>query len=189
MIRRILIAPRWSGRATSDFYPWLRDHLRDRVDVDALDLPDPQTPTIDAWTGGIAAALGDDDDALHGVLLVGHSVGCRALLHYLARLRPSLRPASGLLCVAGWWSVDRPWPTILPWIEAPLDLARARAAAPKVVTLLSDDDPYTSDHQANQALWEARMGATVELIAGAKHFNQSREPAVLDAILRHFVGP
>lgn len=188
MIRRIVIAPRWAGRSTSDWYPWITGRLRDRLEVQTLDLPDPQAPTIDAWSGGIAAALGDDDDALDGVLLVGHSVGCRAMLHYLARLRPSVRPALGLCCVAGWWTVDRPWPTIVPWSEEPLDLARARAAAPRVVTILSDDDPFTSDHRANQALWEARMGATVELVPGGKHFNQSAEPAVLEVILRHFAG-
>ena len=186
MIDRIIIAPRWAGRSTSDWYPWITAALADSIEVRALDLPEPQSPTIDGWTRGLAEVLGPSPDALDGALLVGHSVGCRALLHYLSRTGPEVAPARGLLCVAGWWTVDRPWPSIVPWIDEPIDLARVRAAAPRIVALLSDDDPFTSDHQANRALWEGRLGAAVELVPGARHFNAAEEPAVVAALRRHF---
>ena len=41
----------------------------------------------------------------------------------------------GVLLVAGWWDVDKPWESIVPWIETPVDLARVRAAARRFVVL------------------------------------------------------
>ena len=48
--------------------------------------------------------------------------------------------------------------------------------------LLSDDDPFTSDHIANAALWRNRLGAEVVLISGAKHFNVGEAPDVLETL-------
>jgi len=187
LFSRIIIVPRWSGRSSSDWYPWLREALADEVAVQALDLPDPGTPTIEAWTAGVTAALGEDVEALSTTLLVGHSVGARAALHALERL-PVGRQIGGLLAVAGWWTVDRPWPTIVPWIEAPLELARVRAATRRIDVLLSDDDPFTSEHRANAARWQEALGAAVTVCAGALHFNAASEPAVLAAIRQISAG-
>jgi uncharacterized protein len=183
MFSKILIVPRWSGHASSDWYPWLSETLSGEMTVQALDLPDPGAPTIEAWTTGVQAALGEDLDALAQTLLVGHSVGVRATLHALERL-PAGWQIGGLLAVAGWWTVDRPWPTIIPWIEAPLALARVRAATRRIDVLLSDNDPFTADYRTNAVRWQDDLGAQVTVCAGALHFNAAEEPAVLAAIRR-----
>ncbi len=183
MFSKIIIVPRWSGHSSSDWYPWLRAALSTEAVVQALDLPDPGTPTLEAWTAGVQAALGDDMDGLAKTLLVGHSVGVRAAMHALERLPAGWR-MGGLLAVAGWWTVDRPWPTIVPWIEAPLATARVRAAARRIDVLLSDDDPFTADYVANAAQWRDSLDADVTVCAGAQHFNAAEAPAVLAAIRR-----
>jgi uncharacterized protein len=183
--RNVVIVPRWAGHATSDWYPWfIREcsHRHGFSDIRALELPSPEAPTIDGWTAAISAAL--DHDALAETILVGHSVGCRALMHALARL-PAGRTIGGLACVAGWWTVDRPWPTIIPWIEAPLDLDRVRAAAPTIEVIVSDNDPFTALSAADVARWEA-LGARVRVIHGGLHFNRGEEPAIRDALIDAF---
>lgn len=185
---RLIIVPRWSGRSDSDWYPWLTAELTGQhgfAEIRALDLPTPGTPVIDAWVAGIDAALGADPEQLARTVLVGHSVGCRAALLWLARLRPGLQLA-GTACIAGWWTVDRPWPTIEPWIAASLDADRVRAASPRIVTLLSTDDPFTADFESNRAAWQQRLGAEVELAPGGKHFNGAEEPAVRELLVRCF---
>lgn len=188
MPRRLVIVPRWAGTPRSDYYPWLVAALAARPEppfetVVVADLPEPGTPRLDTWPPAIAALLGDDPAVLTDTLVLGHSVGCQAVLHALAGLPAGARVA-GVLAVAGWWRVDSPWPTILPWQEQIPDLARVRAAAPALTVLLSDNDPFTADHQANAALWRERLGARIELVPGARHFNGAEEPAVLDALLR-----
>lgn len=188
MPRRLVVVPRWSGTPRSDYYPWLTAALAALpappfASVHVADLPDPGTPQPGTWPPAIRAILGDDPAVLADTFVLGHSVGCQALLHALADLPAGARVA-GMLAVAGWWRVDRPWPTILPWQDHLPDLARARAAAPALTVLLSDDDPFTADHQANAALWQERLGARIELVPGARHFNGAEEPAVLAALLR-----
>jgi len=48
--------------------------------------------------------------------------------------------------------------------------------------VLSDDDPFTSDHRGNAAIWRERLGAERTLVAGGRHFNGAEEPEVLAVI-------
>jgi predicted alpha/beta hydrolase family esterase len=191
-IERIVIVPRWSGHARVDWYPWIREQLVDAPQrVEVVELPRPSAPVIDECVAALGSALGTDPAALGSTLLVGHSVGCQALMRYLASLGPVVRPngpdgpgGPTLLCVAGWWAVDSPWPTIEPWISTPISLPSLRANTNRIVVLLSDDDPFTADWRANQLLWEERLGAQVEISSGGRHFNASEEPAVLELVRR-----
>jgi len=187
---RVCIVPRWAGRADSDWYPWLRAELarsHPGLQVQMLDLPNPSAPVIDQCVASLRAELGDDLDALRETILIGHSVGCQALMRYLAGLAPSSENDGSqgiehLVCVAGWWTIDEPWPSLRPWVDTSFDLARLRSAVAGVSVLLGDDDPLTHDWRTNQALWEQRLDARTKLVAGAKHFNASSEPAVLELI-------
>lgn len=180
------MVPRWSGRSGSDFYPWLTRALaaepgRPYDPVVALDLPEPDLPRIDTWPPAISAALGDDLRDLAATVVLAHSVGCQATLHALAALPRGAR-ISAMVAVAGWWEVDEPWPAIVPWQTSLPDLERVREAVGKLVVLLSDDDPFTSNHLANAALWRNRLDAEVVLIAGARHFDTGEAPEVLETL-------
>jgi len=95
----------------------------------------------------------------------------------------SVARVPGLLCVAGWWDVDEPWGTLRPWIDQQPDTELVRAALEKIIVLLSDNDPFTSDWRDNERQWRERLGAEVRVVPGAKHFNGAQEPAVRDALL------
>jgi len=187
MDRPLFIVPRWAGRPDTDFYSWLEGQVREArqgiTSVRTLDMPNPAQPTIEAWVGALSKAVGPTPEP--GTLLMGHSVGCQTVIRYLATLPPG-RVIDGVLLVAAWWDVDKPWESIVPWIETPVDLARVRAAARRFVVLMSDNDPFTADHARNRRLWEERLGAEVVLAPGARHFNNPREPAVLETLLSRF---
>ena len=163
MIDRIVVVPRWSGGPDHDWYPWLRAELaasHPQVGVDVVELPNRDAPVIEQCVAALEAELGTDLSALANTLLVGHSVGCQALMRYLAEQPPSASSdaAPRLLCVAGWWTVDEPWPSIRPWIDTPIALPRLRANTSQVTVLLSDDDPFTRDFRANAGTWESISG-------------------------------
>lgn len=177
--------PRWSGTATSDFYPWLTRELASRapqVRVEVASLrPVPDRPEIEACLEEVACL----DPSR--TLLMGHSVGCQALLRALARLDTEIR-APALLCVAGWWTVDRPWDTIRPWIETSFDHARTAARCARIEVLLSDNDPFTRDAEETRRRFVEALAAHVQIVPGRQHFNATEEPAVLDTILRLLGG-
>jgi uncharacterized protein len=187
-VPRLIIVPRWSGDGESDFYPWLRDALASRSAlrlteiVTAELLPVKGAPTIEACVSHLEPWLLSSPEE---TFVLAHSVGCQAALRALARHHAhGGQPIAGALLVAGWFSVDEPWPTILPWMETPADWGAAGKAARRIHVLLSDDDPFTADHVESRRLFETRVAATVTCVPGAKHFNAPEQPAVLEALIR-----
>jgi predicted alpha/beta hydrolase family esterase len=179
---RLCIVPRWSGGPDSDFYPWLRAQPGVRARIGELLSPaiaQPGQPTIAAWVESLQQSTAGSD--LGSTYFLGHSVGCQAVLRFLEQSSDNARVA-GVLCVAGWWTVDRPWDSIRPWIETPMDLDRVRRVGQRFSVLLSDDDPFTADWRENERQWRERLGADVRCVPGGKHFNAAEEPAVLAAL-------
>lgn len=178
----IVIIPRWAGTPGSDWYPAVQAALAGQARVRIGEMPNPAIPHVERWPQAVADLVERPADTV----LVGHSVGCQAVLRYLATREPG-QSVRATLCVAGWWSVDRPWDTILPWMRIDYPLDRTRAAAGTLSLLISDNDPFTADFQANAELWRERLGAEVHVYAGGKHFNAAQEPAV-ERELRRLAG-
>jgi hypothetical protein len=184
-IDRILLVPRWSGTAASDWYPWLARELAARAPGVRLEVaplrPEPGAPEIEPCVEACLEALAGSE-AAHTVL-VGHSVGCQVAVRTLARLPDDVR-VPALLCVAGWWTVDQPWETLRPWIDTPFDHARAAAHCARIEVLLSDDDPYTSDFEETGRRFASALNAQIKISSGRRHFNAAEEPDVHAALVR-----
>ena len=188
-MRRLGIVHLWGGAPGADWYPWLRDELRglDLLPFDAIgipELPDPETPRPETWVPAFLEWLGDDPRDRAATVLVGHSVGCQTIVRALAE---GGSPIEGCLLVAPWFWLDEGSrdETSELW-ATPFDDAAGRAAAGKVVALLSTDDPYTSDWEANGRAWEERLGTEVIVEPGAGHFTRDQEPKVLELLLARF---
>ncbi|SHJ36638.1 hypothetical protein SAMN02745146_2932 [Hymenobacter daecheongensis DSM 21074] len=193
-IKHIYVVPRWAGSATDDWYPWLQQQLEAAADplftykVHLLTMPAWDLPTIEHANNYLAQVL--PTQLNENIYLVGHSVGCLAILHYLAQTAAAhpagenMPQVGGVLCVAGWFSVDSPWQDILNWIHAPIDFEAARRLIPagKLTVLLSDDDPYTSGYQENERLWVERLRSNVSILPGRQHFSTRLDSDILDAI-------
>lgn len=190
-VDRVLVVPRWAGSPTSDYYPWMLDALGNRfgasLEVRVLAMPDEKTPRVDAWPPVIADELGTDRAVMKRTLLVGHSVGCQAILRALA-LMPEGAEVHGALLVAPWFRVDEPWETLLPWMVEDYDVAKARARLGWLDALLSDNDPFTADYRRTATELEERAGAVTKVIEGAAHFNGAEEPSVLAALVSRISG-
>ncbi len=98
--KTLYIIPRWGGNSHSDFYDWAKPILeKSGVKVVALDMPDPNTPTIEKWTNHLQQSkdqyfkysclliryvdIGEIDGSSY---VMAHSVGNLALLNCLAGL-------------------------------------------------------------------------------------------------------
>ena len=186
---RVVVVPRWAGGPLSDWYPWLERTLageRGIQEVRTLRMPRPERAEIEPWLETLAEAAGDRE-ALAQTVFVGHSVGNQAILRHLARQSEGTR-CKGLLAVAGWWTVDEPWETLLPWLVHDWDVPRARAVLARTEVLISDDDPFTHDALENQRQWENRLGARVTVVPGAQHFNTKEAPQVRDLLMEMIHG-
>jgi len=177
----LIVIPRWSGLERSDFYPWLCARARQELGLTTYVAelrPTPDAPDPRATSHAVAAAIA----TANRPIVLAHSVGCRAALVAAAELSEG-RTIGTLICVAGWFTVDAPWPTILPWLREDLfDPTRVRVGAPRIAAVISDNDPFTADHAATRARFE-QLGAAVTLVPGARHFNRPEEPAAWQALV------
>ena len=176
----LIIVPRWSGTEQSDFYPWLIGRADSALDLPATvvallpnkDAPEPG-PTAHAVASAIATATRP--------IVLAHSVGCRAALIAAAGL-PQGKRLGALICIAGWFTVDAPWPAIVPWLAEDLfEPARLRARVGHFTAVISDDDPFTAGHAESRARFE-QLGAEVTVVPGGRHFNAAEEPAAWRAL-------
>ena len=187
----LCIAPRWAANQDMEWYSWLceTDVVRGGFEqVLRPDLEDYETPTIEAWVSELQRTLADPA-ALARTYLVGHSVSCQAIVRYLGTL-PGDQTVAGCLLVAGWWQLDEAWGSILPWQLDPEQargsahamLERARAACSRYQVLISDNDPFTKDWEGTRSAWQEYVGAEVQIVPGAEHFNGAEMPVVAEAL-------
>jgi predicted alpha/beta hydrolase family esterase len=184
-IRRAVLVPRFGGDATVDWYPTALPQLADlgiSTKVVAL-LPEPTAPGIDETVAAIANAVGDNPHEIAETILIGHSVGSRALLAYLSR-HGAQRVFAGLVSVAGWFAVDDlvSYPVLAPWVNMELNFASIAASAGPITVYLSDNDPFTADWRANASDWLGKLGAAVQITHGAGHYMTASLGPVLDTI-------
>ncbi len=186
---KIYIVPRWSGTPQSDWYPRMMAEIEAHpsAGLAVLDMPNWNAPVIETSTNALRQML-PPEQLNEEVFLVGHSVGCQALLHYLNSVAISHPKAriGGLLCVAGWFDVDQHWDTIKPWVAAQkdIDYARIPPMCREITVLLSDNDPFTADYAHNTHLWQTRLQADVQLFPAMRHFNDSACVGPVEHILR-----
>jgi len=164
----------WSGNPGNSFLPWLKKNLEERgYAVTALLMPEPDRPRIETWVPFISKAIGNPDP---DTLLVGHSIGCQAIMRYLAEL-PEGVTVGTILLVGGWISkqTDRYTPEKLaiakPWIETPINFARIRRVAPRVIGVFSDNDPHVT--MDNVEIFKDTLGAETIVKQGQGHFSDA----------------
>ena len=191
-MKKIYLFPRYSGDEDSDWYQQAKQEMMSgdkSVLVTLLSLPNWDYPEVTTFLSFIARKLPQfeiDSDTY----FVGHSVGCRAALLYLNELKKenqSLR-IGGLMCVAGWWFVDKPWPQLEQWMNISVDYNGIREMCNgNITTLISDNDPFTSDTLTNKYLWGKILKARVRIVQNARHFNNDGFDAIVEE-LRLLIG-
>lgn len=193
---RIILVPRFGVMAKSDWYPWLEKKLRDKKKFPLgewvfCDLkPKPNEPKLAACNKRLAALLGTDKTQLANTLIIGHSLGAQIALRTLAAMPGGAKDGGkvgGLLCAAGWLSLDNPPKTLAQWTEKSFDEKAAKAHTKVVVNVISSNDPNQIDTAAVTLAWrDGNLGADVIVSPNPGHVSAPEEPDVLDAVLKHF---
>jgi len=188
MIIRAILVHGWDGNPENAWFPWMRERLEmKKFVVIAPAMPDPAVPKIEPWIdclGKSIVRLKKDD------MLIGHSIGCQAILRYLQGEKAK---AMGAVLVAPWLHLDEK--TIAeegddaqkiakPWIETPIDWKSARAACSEFVCIFSDNDPYVPLSDAE--IFRKKLSSKIIIEKKMGHFDDSagiRElPCALKAV-------
>lgn len=164
---RAVIAHCWTGTPEAGWYPAAAAALRAAgFEVVVPELPDSDSPDLAAWLCTLNEAIGESRDDL---LLIGHSLGALAALHWLSHL-PARTKIAGLFLIApplrptGIPEVDR-------FLTQPPDMALVRKMAERAAVLVSDQDPYLLPDPTSLAKCLSHDGFEILTAPGKGHFS------------------
>lgn len=157
---RYLIVPGWQGSPEDHWQSHWQNSLPNSARVEQADW---STPRREDWVAALDKAVNASADP---VILIAHSLGCIAVVHWAAHASlVSLRKVRGALLVA---PADVERPACSPVLRNFAPIPKHLLPFPSQV-VGSDNDPAAS---APRALQMARdWGAEAGILAGAGHIN------------------
>ncbi|MDI6737414.1 MAG: alpha/beta hydrolase [Nanoarchaeota archaeon] len=185
MPKRVFIIHGWSGNPPEGWFPWLKKELEKKgfhVEVPAM--PDTDYPKIEAWVSFLKKAIKNPDTETY---LVGHSIGCQAILRYLQGANIKI---GGAVFVAGWLTLrgletDEEWETAKPWLETQIDFGKAKKCLLKCVAIFSDNDPFVPLDNSN--IFREKLGAKIIIEKQKGHFSGSDKIVKLPSVLKELL--
>ena len=193
-VKRAFIIHGYQSFPEEAWLPWLKAELEKRgYTVWLPAMPNPDRPTIGAWIPFISNLVGEPDE---GTVLIGHSLGCQAVLRYLETLGKGGKSVGRTVLVAGRFPtgmsprearvVSRGDRILQPWLVSAVDPEMAGRAAGRCTVILSDNDPYIPFEKAKSS-FPASLGARIMVEHCKGHFNEDDKltelPSALEAVL------
>lgn len=185
-MKRVIIVHGWGGYPGECWFPWLQKELEAKgFQVTVPQMPDKDTPRIETWVPHLAKTVGMPDK---DTFLVGHSIGCQTILRYLQTIDAQV---GGAVFVGGFFlkltNLESPEEEEIakPWLETPLDFAKIKKAAGKLIAIFSDNDRFVPLENAKG--YEEKLGAKIVVVKGKGHMGASDNcpqlPEALQAVL------
>jgi hypothetical protein len=176
---RAFIIHGYLGYPTEAWLPWLKTMLEKRgYQVWLPAMPHPDRPAIPEWIDFIGKLVGSPDSK---TVMIAHSLGCEAVLHYLETLGEGAKSVGRTVLVASRFpagmspeeadKIIEGDAILKPWLVARVDPKSVRFAAGKCTVILSDNDPYIPIEEA-RASFQENFAAEIIVEHGKGHFNE-----------------
>src|SRR3989344_194754 len=188
-MKRVFIIHGWSGFPEECWFPWLKKELENNgFEVQVPAMPNTDEPRIEEWVPFLEKLVGEPDENTY---LIGHSIGCQAILRYLGDLKEDAK-IGGVVFVAGWIKKligvydENEIEIARPWVETPIDFESVKNHTKNIVAVFSDDDEFVS--LDNLDAFKEKLGARTLIEHGKGHFSQETGikelPVVLEELLK-----
>jgi predicted alpha/beta hydrolase family esterase len=187
---RAFIIHGYLGYPGEAWQPWLKTELERRgYRAELPAMPHADRPEVEEWVAFIANLIGAPDPR---TVLIAHSLGATAALHYLETLGSAGKSIGKTVLVATNFAVgltpqeadDRTGgdPVLRNWLTRPVDERKVKASMGRCAVILSDDDPYIPVEEARAAFTE-RLGAEIIIERGLGHMNEDSHITQLPSAL------
>ncbi len=189
-MKKVYIVHGWDGSPDEPLFKWLDKELTLKgYEVFRVAMPTPETPIIETWVERLQESINLDSETI----LVGHSVGCQAIMRYLETLSEESR-IDGVVLLAPWMKLDQT--TIeeegeevveiaRPWMETAINFNKVKLIAGKIIAIFSDNDDFVELSQKD--FFEEKLNAQTIVEHEKGHFspaeNISELPSALESIL------
>ncbi len=165
-MNKVILIHCWEGYPEYCWYPYAKHELETRgFEVTIPFFPDA-LPLLDKWVNKLRQMIGG---AGRKTLLVGHSLGCIAILKYLQAL-PGNEQIGGVVLVAPFVDNLKLRP-LYSFFREPLNYEAIRRHCDRFIIIASSNDPYLRPYHAK--VLQHQLNAEV-IWKQAGHFTQSR---------------
>ena len=180
-MKTVYIIHGWDGSPEEPLHKWLKAELEGRgYTVVAPLMPNSAEPVIESWVAKLKELVTEPNNAI----LVGHSIGCQAILRYLEGLG-SKEKVAGVVFIAPWFTLtlgdEESQEVAEPWLTTTIDDSAVQKHVSTITAIFSDDDPYVP--MENVEFFKHRLGADVILEHGRGHFTADDGAANLQSAL------
>ncbi|TSC80602.1 MAG: hypothetical protein G01um101425_256 [Candidatus Peregrinibacteria bacterium Gr01-1014_25] len=171
--KRVIIIHGWGGFPQEGWFPWLAEHLKkEGFEVAVPSMPDPDTPEITTWVQHVSSVVGTPDEH---TFLVGHSIGCQAILRYLESLPPDTH-VGGVVLVAGFFTLTNiggpaEEEIARPWLTKSINYEKILSHTDRITAIFSDNDEFVP--LENVKFFEERLQAKTIIQKNRGHFSGS----------------
>ena len=177
MQKRLIVVHGYTGNPDENWFPWLKKAAEAAgFSVHIPAMPDPHHPNLEAWLNTLDEVIGAFDENTY---LVGHSLGCAAILRYAEQL-PAGQICGGAVLVAS-FAGPLELSSVNSFVEGAWNDAAIRAHFANITLISSDNDPYIPFALA-QSMQE-RLQAKLVVIPNGGHLNQGAGYTELPEVL------
>ena len=180
-MKRVFLVHGYTGFPENHWFPWLKKQLEEKgFAVESLKMPNPKHPKKDEWVSKLKESVGSTDENTY---LVGHSLGCIAIVRYLEQL-PENAKVGGCVFVAG-FSKGLKFPELTPFYTPEPDMEKVKKHTDKFVTIFSTDDDMVPLEIGKK--FQQQLGAELIIEENKGHFCKNEGvtelPSVLNAVV------
>lgn len=151
-------------------------------------MPDPGTPRIETWVPFLVSKIKSPDE---NTVLVGHSMGCQAILRFLEKI-PEGRQAGKVILVGGFTEsvsnleTDEERGIVKPWLETPIDFVKVKRSAKEIAAFFSDNDRWVP--LENEKAIKEKLDAKTIIEHGMHHWGDRDSITEVPSILNEIVS-
>lgn len=165
---RLLLVHCWGGDGRSCWSGWLADKLRaEGIEVLAPDLPDTNNPDLNKWLAELRKQV-KNFDPKDDWILVGHSLGCSAILKLLETFGKGERIKAAILVAA--FAKELGIREIKNFVDQDFDWQRIKKKCKRFIVINSDNDPYIELSEGKRIA--KLLGAKFIVEHNAGHINE-----------------
>ncbi|MSR78626.1 MAG: serine hydrolase family protein [Candidatus Taylorbacteria bacterium] len=181
MQKRVFLIHGWEGTPDNHWFPWLSWELKARgFEVHSLTMPHADNPKVSEWLAEMKSVI---ERPNKDTFIVGHSLGCVAIVRYIEQL-PKTARVGGCVFVAGFLS-ELNISEISEFTSTSLDVEKAKMHGAKFVNIFSDNDEYVSIVKSLE--FQKAFGAKGVLERGRGHFTKREGVDALPSVFKALI--
>ncbi len=172
---KIILVHGWKETPRSAWYPWLKKELTRRgFEIQIPKMPHPEKPVLQEWIDVLEKLM----DGVEDIILIGHSLGCRAILKFTEN-----HSVRGIILVAARVGKSK-FKELEQFYEKDVSWKKVKKNCRKIVGIYSDNDPLVPLRDTESL--RKKLGASILIEHGKGHLGGDSGvkelPSVVDTV-------